>query len=171
MPFSSDAAPNRVPRESMTDRARFSSPALLAAVLAAMVTLVLALAAPAIADSGIPRSASPDTARVYFITPEDGQTVTSPVTVRFGLSEMGVAPAGVEKAETGHHHLMVDADLPPNDLPIPSNDQYRHFGKGQTEVVLELEAGNHTLQLLLGDHNHVPHKPLVVSERITIVVE
>ena len=123
------------------------------------------------ADSGIPRSGRPDDARVYFITPTAGETVTSPVVVRFGLYEMGVAPAGVVKAGTGHHHLIVDAELPPPDLPIPATDHYRHFGKGQTEVSLELTPGEHTLQLLLADHIHVPHDPPVVSARISITVK
>jgi hypothetical protein len=126
---------------------------------------------PSIADPGIPRSDRPTDAQVYFITPSDGQTLTSPVTVRFGLNKMGVAPAGVEKDATGHHHLIVDAEIPPLDRPIPATDHYRHFGKGQTEVALELEPGDHTLQLLLADHIHVPHDPPVVSERITITVK
>jgi hypothetical protein len=83
---------------------------------------------------------------------------------------MGVAPAGVEKAGTGHHHLIVDAGLPPLGLPVPANEHYRHFGMGQTEVSLELAPGKHTLQLLLADQNHIPHDPPVVSERITINV-
>jgi Domain of unknown function (DUF4399) len=138
-------------------------------VCAAVVFLASALTASA--ESPIPRTASPEGAQVYFITPEDGQTLKSPVAVRFGLRGMGVAPAGVEKAATGHHHLIVDAELPSNSLPIPATDHYRHFGKGQTEVALELEPGTHSLQLLLGDKNHVPHDPPVVSKRITIVVE
>ena len=106
----------------------------------------------------------------YFISPGNGETLTSPVVVRFGLGGMGVAPAGVEKHGTGHHHLVVDADLPVSNLPIPKNDHYRHFGKGQTEVSLELAPGTHTLQLVLGDHLHMPHDPPVVSERITVTV-
>jgi hypothetical protein len=123
------------------------------------------------ADTGIPRSERPADARIYFITPENGEVLASPVTVRFGLKNMGVAPAGVDKPHTGHHHLIVDAELPPTNLPIPNNDHYRHFGAGQTEVDLVLAPGSHTLQLLLGDQNHVPHDPPVVSERITITVE
>lgn len=123
------------------------------------------------AESEIPRSPSPDGARVYFITPKDGQTLKSPVTVRFGLSGMGVAPAGVTAPATGHHHLIIDSPVPPIGLPVPSDDRHRHFGHGQTEVTLELAPGSHTLQLLLGDHLHVPHDPPVVSERITIEVE
>lgn len=125
----------------------------------------------ALAESGIPRSSRPDEAHLYFITPADGQVVESPFVVQFGLRDMGVAPAGVEKQGTGHHHLIVDAELPPADLPVPKSDHYRHFGMGQTEVSLELSPGTHTLQLILGDHNHVPHDPPVVSERITITVE
>ena len=91
--------------------------------------------------AGIPRSSRPEGARLYIIHPENGQTVSSPFTVRFGLGEMGVAPAGVMKEHTGHHHLIVDADLPPLDLPIPKSENYRHFGKGQTETQLDLPSG------------------------------
>ena len=128
-------------------------------------------AAPLLAEGGLPRSGRPSDAKVYLIVPEDGQRLRSPVVVRFGLSGMGVAPAGVDKARTGHHHLLVDAELPPEGLPIPKSTQYRHFGGGQTEVALELPPGEHTLQLILGDHLHIPHDPPVVSERITIWVE
>ncbi|MCB9724971.1 MAG: DUF4399 domain-containing protein [Spirochaetaceae bacterium] len=123
------------------------------------------------APAAIPRTPAPPDARVYFITPTDGETVTSPVVVRFGLTGMGVAPAGVAKESTGHHHLVIDAELPPSGLPVPSSEHYRHFGGGQTEVTLELAPGEHTLQLLLGDQNHVPHDPPVASKRITIRVE
>jgi len=132
---------------------------------------VLLPASGALADGGIPRSERPKEAALYFISPEDGATLTSPVTVRFGLREMGVAPAGVQKPSTGHHHLVIDADLPPMDLPVPKDDQHLHFGAGQTEVELELAPGRHTLQLVLGDHNHMPHDPPVVSEQITIHVK
>ncbi|GJL83568.1 MAG: rod shape-determining protein RodA [marine bacterium B5-7] len=108
---------------------------------------------------------------LYIITPVNGATVSSPVTVRFGLSGMGVAPAGTQKDNTGHHHLIIDADLPDLDQPIPSDENYRHFGGGQTETSVELTPGEHTLQLLLGDFSHIPHNPPVVSEKITITVE
>ncbi len=117
------------------------------------------------------RTPAPEEASVYFITPTDGATVSSPVTVRFGLVGMGVAPAGVANPKAGHHHLIVDAATPPADAPIPNDANHRHFGGGQTEVSLELEAGTHTLQLLLGDHLHVQHEPPIVSETITITVE
>ena len=141
----------------------------LALGLAALVGLAAAGAANA-DEHGMPRTDRPEEARVYFITPSDGDTTESPVVVRFGLGGMGVAPAGVEKKHTGHHHLVVDAELPPPNLPIPKSENYRHFGNGQTEVSLDLAPGTHTLQLLLGDHFHVPHDPPVVSERITITV-
>lgn len=112
-----------------------------------------------------------DTPAAYIISPSHGETVTSPVTVKFGLKGMGVAPAGVERDNTGHHHLLIDLDsLPDTDKPIPADDQHVHFGGGQTETTVELEPGEHTLQLLLGDHLHRPHSEPVVSEKITITV-
>ena len=137
----------------------------------AMGGLMLLATTPILAESGIPRSDRPDSAQVYFIMPSDGAIVSSPFVVQFGLRAMGVAPAGVPVAGTGHHHLIIDAELPPANLPVPANDHYRHFGKGQTEVLLDLPPGQHTLQLLLADHIHVPHDPPVTSQRITIVVE
>lgn len=118
----------------------------------------------------MPRTAAPDGAVVYFLSPANGATVTSPVTVRFGLRGMGVAPAGVTSPNTGHHHLLVDAALPTDNLPIPNDATHRHFGLGQTETELVLEPGQHTLQLVLGDHLHIPHQPPVHSEPITITV-
>lgn len=109
-------------------------------------------------------------AEVYFISPVDGAVVTGPVTVRFGLHGMGVAPAGVEKAGTGHHHLIIDAPLPPLDENIPMDENHRHFGGGQTETTITLAPGTHTLQLLLADQNHLPHDPPVYSKPITITV-
>ena len=115
---------------------------------------------------------APEGAAVYFVTPTDGQTVSSPVTVRFGLEGMGVAPAGVERESTGHHHLLVDVDgMPAMDQPVPADEHHIHFGGGQTQTTLELAPGEHTLQLLVGDHQHVPHEPPVMSEKITITVE
>ena len=107
---------------------------------------------------------------VYIISPLDGATVTSPVTIQFGLKGMGVAPAGVEKPGTGHHHLIVDAPLPALNEPIPSDENYRHFGGGQTQITIELAPGNHSLQLLLADHYHIPHNPPVHSKIVTIEV-
>ena len=112
-----------------------------------------------------------DAPELYFVSPADGATVKSPVRVVFGLRGMGVAPAGVDRDNTGHHHLVIDAPLPPAGKPIPADDHYRHFGGGQTEAVIDLAPGTHTLQLVLGDHLHVPFEPMVVSEKITITVE
>lgn len=113
----------------------------------------------------------PKDARVYIISPRNGATVKSPFTVRFGLKGMGIAPAGVDFKNTGHHHLLIDTDLP-SDLsqPLPETDHIKHFGKGQTETTLSLPPGDHTLQLILGDKNHVPHDPPLVSKKITIHV-
>lgn len=137
--------------------------------------LLIAGLLPATASAqSLELSPAPDGARVYFISPSDGETLTGPVTVRFGLEGMGVAPAGVEREATGHHHLLIDLDeasMPPLDLPLPASDNVVHFGGGQTEVTLDLEPGRHTLQLLLGDHRHVPHDPPVLSDRITIKVQ
>ena len=114
---------------------------------------------------------APAGARVYIIAPTDGETVSSPVTVTFGLEGMGVAPAGVEKANTGHHHLLIDlAGEPALDRPLPADANHRHFGGGQTQATVELTPGSHTLQLIMGDHNHVPHQPPVMSEKITVTV-
>jgi len=117
-------------------------------------------------------AARADHPTVYIISPAHGEVVSSPVQIRFGLRGMGVAPAGVDKANTGHHHLLIDlTELPALDQPVPSDANHRHFGKGQTEVEVALESGEHTLQLLLGDMGHMPHNPAVVSEKITINVE
>ncbi|MEE2603584.1 MAG: DUF4399 domain-containing protein [Pseudomonadota bacterium] len=120
------------------------------------------------------RSAAPEGASATILSPADGATVTSPVTVEFGLEGMEVVPAGTQLEHAGHHHLLIDLDqesMPAMDFPLPANDNVVHFGKGQTQTELELEPGTHTLQLLLGDHMHVPHEPPVMSEKITITVE
>jgi hypothetical protein len=133
--------------------------------LAGLATAGLAGTAPA------GETPAPEGVKLYFIAPQDGAVVSSPVTVKFGLTGMGVAPAGAEIENTGHHHLTVDAPLPPLDEAIPKDEQHRHFGGGQTETTLELAPGSHSLQLILGDWSHVPFDPPVVSEPITIVVE
>jgi hypothetical protein len=121
--------------------------------------------------AGLPRTAAAEKARVYFISPKDGEVIKGPVTVRFGLENMGVAPAGTAGEGIGHHHLIIDSPLPAMDQPLPKDDKHLHFGKGQTETVLVLAPGKHTLQLVLGDANHIPHQPAVVSGRITITVK
>ena len=119
----------------------------------------------------MPVAAAGDAPEVYFLTPEDGATVTSPVRVVFGLRGMGVAPAGMDKDNTGHHHLIIDAPLPPAGQPIPSDEHHLHFGGGQTETLIELSPGKHTLQLVVGDYLHRPHGTPVVSKKITITVK
>lgn len=108
---------------------------------------------------------------VYIIEPRDGATVSNPVRVVFGLRNMGVAPAGVNHLNTGHHHLLIDTDLPRLDQPIPASDKVRHFGGGQTETRVILLPGTHTLQLLVGDYAHMPHSPPLVSDKVTITVK
>ena len=115
-------------------------------------------------------SPSPPGAAVYFVDLKDGATIGPQTTIHFGLRGMGVAPAGSDKPNTGHHHLLIDTDLPPLDQPIPNDFNHLHFGAGQTEADLTLSPGAHTLQLLLGDKNHIPHSPPVMSERIHVTV-
>lgn len=117
-------------------------------------------------------SSAEENASAYIVSPVNGAVISSPITVIFGLrAPFGVAPAGVVKEQTGHHHLLIDTDLPDLNLPIPKDENHRHFGGGQTETTLELPPGEHTLQLLLGDFAHFAHKPPVLSERITVTVE
>jgi hypothetical protein len=116
------------------------------------------------------RHPSPRDAKVYFVDPTDGAYVTRTPVIHFGLLNMGVAPAGFEKVNTGHHHLIVDAPLPPLDQPIPNDFNHLHFGSGQTEAKITLTPGVHTLQLLLGDENHMPHEPPVYSKPIEVTV-
>jgi hypothetical protein len=133
--------------------------------------LVSGLICIAFAALALEGSATPEGPSVYIISPIDGAVVSSPVTVKFGLRGMGVAPAGVEVAGTGHHHLLIDLEeLPAMDKPLPASAQVKHFGKGQTETRLELTPGEHSLQLLMGNYMHVPHQAPVLSEKITITV-
>jgi hypothetical protein len=118
-------------------------------------------------------TAAPPNAAVYIISPKDGDTVTVPFKVQFGLSGMGVAPAGVDKPNTGHHHLIIDTALTPEELkaPIASDAKHVHFGGGQTETMVTLAPGQHTLQLVLGDWTHVPFSPPIMSPVITVTVK
>jgi hypothetical protein len=136
------------------------------------LALVAALAAAGLMSASA-QTPSPAGATVYFINLKDGQEVKSPFLVQFGLSGMGVAPAGVEKPNTGHHHLLIDTTLTSEQLkePIPADDGHRHFGGGQTEAVITLPKGKHTLQLVLGDWSHIPHVPPVISKVIAITVD
>ena len=126
------------------------------------------LAVAMLSHAQVEKTPAPDGAKAYIVSPEDGATVSSTFTVVFGLEGMGVAPAGTQVANTGHHHLLVDGEVP--DLDQPLGTQVTHFGGGQTQTTLTLEPGEHTLQLILGDHLHVPHNPPVVSDQITVTV-
>ncbi|MFM1884882.1 MAG: hypothetical protein RL026_39 [Pseudomonadota bacterium] len=136
------------------------------------LTLTCVLATGSLAAQGLERSASPPGAKAYIVSPADGATVKGPsVKVVFGLQGMGVAPAGIKFENAGHHHLLVNTEVPKDlSLPLPATAELIHFGKGQTETTLTLKPGRHTLQLVLGDHLHIPFNPLVASEKITITV-
>ena len=125
------------------------------------------------ASTVLPRTPSPEGASVYIISPHDTASVPAgEVTVVFGLKGMGVAPAGIEFPETGHHHLFINVEEAPElGVPILADESHIHFGKGQTETTLTLEPGTYTLQLVLGDHLHIPHDPPVMSEKVTITVK
>lgn len=118
------------------------------------------------------RSSAPQDARIFFVNLQDGATVSSPFAVEFGLEGMAVVPAGTEQENSGHHHLLIDQqELPQLNMPIPSDSVHVHFGLGQTSTELSLAPGEHTLQIILGNHLHIPHDPPVVSEKITITVQ
>jgi hypothetical protein len=114
---------------------------------------------------------SPQGAEAYIIWPYDGARIKGGFWLRMGLRNMGVCPKGANRAGVGHHHLLIDADLPPMDQAIPSDRNHLHFGAGETEARIELPPGRHTLQLIMGDFNHVPHSPPVYSKKITVTVE
>lgn len=143
----------------------------------ASAIIALGLGSVALAQVSLAQeSPSPAGAKVYFVNLKDGDTVSNPVVIKFGLVGMGVSPAGVDgdlTKGTGHHHLLVNGELKGDALKgaIPADDTHRHFGKGQTEASVTLPPGTHTLQLVLADWSHVPHNPPVMSERIKITVK
>lgn len=137
--------------------------------------LLLSLALPvaiAQAPAALPRTAAPAGASVYIVSPKNGAEIKGAVTVVFGLKGMGIAPAGMQMENTGHHHLLIDTDIPTDTgVPLPATDKIVHFGKGQTETTVKLAPGKHTLQLVLGDHLHIPFNPVIASEKVTITVK
>lgn len=136
-------------------------------ILAALATALWGIG-PVFAE----RTAAPPNAEVYFIWPSDGTVIQGgKFWVRMGLKNMGIAPKGVELPHAGHHHLLIDTELPPMDQQIPNDRNHLHFGAGETEARVELPPGKHTLQLLLGDHDHIPHDPPVHSKVITVTVK
>ena len=145
-------------------------PRLLAALMTFVLATLTLMTLPALAAG--PLSHAPTTANLYIITPKDGATVPENFTVRFGLSGMGIAPAGIDKEGTGHHHLLIDVDeLPSLTEPLPATAHIKHFGGGQTETTINLPPGEHTLQLLLGNYTHVPHDNPVLSQAIQVTVQ
>jgi len=134
------------------------------------LVLVALIGIPAMAQA---ETAAPPGASVYIISPQDGATLASPFKVQFGLTGMGIAPAGVDKPKTGHHHLVIDATLSPEELkqPIAADAKHVHFGGGQTEAMVTLPPGRHTLQLVLGDWSHIPFDPPIMSPVITVTVK
>lgn len=129
------------------------------------------MAFPISAQADGERTPAPAGAKVFIIEPADGATVTSPVTVKFGAEGIEIAPAGTDKANSGHHHLLIDTPVPDLNSAIPKDDQHIHYGKGQTETTIDLKPGKHTLQLLLGDKNHIPTNPPLESPVVTITVQ
>jgi hypothetical protein len=141
--------------------------------LSALRRSLLIAALVGIPAMALSETAAPPGASVYIISPKDGDTVTSPFKVQFGLTGMGVAPAGIEKPKTGHHHLIIDATLSAEELkqPIAADAKHVHFGGGQTEAMVTLPPGQHTLQLVLGDWSHVPFDPPIMSPVVTVTVK
>lgn len=146
---------------------------LLAACGDKPATEPAATAAPA--ETAVPamlaRSESAADATVFFVSPADGETVSNPVRIVFGIAGMAVVPAGTDAPHSGHHHLLIDTDVPDTGLPIPKDENHIHFGDGSTETEITLPPGEHTLQMLLGDHLHIPHDPPLISDIITITVQ
>jgi hypothetical protein len=140
-----------------------------------MSRLLLALGVCLVAATAfaVDRMAAPAGAEVYFIAPQNGAKLHSPVTIKFGLKGMGIAPAGVKFDNTGHHHLLVDTDVSELklDAPMPATDKIVHFGKGQTETTLTLTPGKHTLQLIFADYLHQSFDPPLTSKKITVTVD
>ncbi len=128
-------------------------------------------ARPVVKTVAFARTPSPPGARVFFITPNDGESVSNPFRIAFGIEGMSVVKAGSNQPESGHHHLLIDTGLPDPALPVPADANHKHFGDGSTSTEISLEPGQHSLQLLLADHLHIPHDPPVASDVITVTVE
>tara|TARA_B110000438_G_scaffold175951_1_gene168107 strand:+ start:1689 stop:2177 length:489 start_codon:yes stop_codon:yes gene_type:complete len=130
-----------------------------------------AVAEVATESMGIPRTASADGASVFFITPTSGAIVSNPIVIEFGITGMDIVKAGTEQENSGHHHLLIDTELPAMGMPIPADDHHIHFGDGSDSTEISLEPGEHTVQMLLGDYLHIPHNPPLSSAQITIIVK
>ena len=138
----------------------------------AILILLVSFSNSLFAAGGIKKSLSREDAKVFIVEPKEGQVVKNPIIIIFGISNMTLSPAGIKKEYSGHHHLLIDVDeLPDMSQPIPADKNHLHFGKGQSKTTINLEKGEHTLQLLLGDYIHVPHNKALISDKITIIVE
>ena len=134
-----------------------------------LMIIIIFLSQPVLGND---KSHTQNEKKLYFISPTNGETVASPVVVKFGIKGMTIVPAGEDKPMSGHHHLLINVDsLPDMNMPIPANKKHLHFGKGETDTSITLPKGKHTLQLLLGNYMHVPHKPPLLSEKIEITVK
>ena len=138
---------------------------------AAVAGLLMGASVFASAADALKSQEPPKEAKVFIVSPADGATVDKTFTVKFAIEGMALKPAGDQTPHSGHHHLLVNVLEVDANAPLPANDQYRHFGMGQTETSVELKPGTHTLQLIVADQNHIPHHPVVASERITITVK
>ena len=139
--------------------------------MGSLTRIVVLLAAALIPAGALAEVPAPAGAYLYIIWPNDGQVIKGAFWCRFGLRNMGVTHAGDANANAGHHHLFVDVDEPlVPDQPIPADKNHLHFGGGQTEAQLDLAPGPHTLQLVLGDAEHKPFRPPIVSKKIRITV-
>lgn len=137
-----------------------------------LILLTVLFLTASLPGQGLERKPSPEDAKVYFIWPKDGREVNKNFIVKFGLSGMGIAPAGIDFPNSGHHHLLIDVDeMPDFNMPLAATENIVHFGLGQTETKVSLPSGKHTLQLVFADFLHLPHQPAVVSEKITITVK
>lgn len=159
-----------MPIREIKRMAAFMSLAAVLAIPASICGAKAEIHEPSSNEGGGGPTPSPAGASVYFIDVKDGDTLNTTTTIHFGLKGMGVAPAEDARRNSGHHHLLIDVELPPLNQPIPNDSQHLHFGAGQTEAEVTLPSGQHTLQLLLGDHKHVPHSPPVMSARIRVNV-
>jgi hypothetical protein len=138
--------------------------------LRALAACSILLLMPAFAQAQTPNTPIRPDAVVFFTDLKDGAVIPPKLTLKFGASNFEVVPAAVKKANSGHHHLLIDSPVPPLGEPIPSDPRHLHFGRGQTEAELVLAPGPHTLQLLLGDHDHVPHNPPIMSAVVRVTV-
>jgi hypothetical protein len=137
----------------------------------AIAAAIFALACPSVVLADNNRTPAPAGAKVFIIEPKDGSTVSSPVTVKFGAENIDIVPAGTDKPNSGHHHLLIDTTVTDFNSAIPKDDHHVHYGKGQTEATITLTPGKHTLQLLLGDKNHIPPDPPIASEVVSVTVK